>query len=584
MAAIGEHGVRWTSNERQLDKEQVLQQQLGIPSLLACVLVNRGFDTPEAADRFLSPRMDDLASPTLLPDFEAARDEILKAREQKDTIYVHGDYDVDGVTSAALLTRFLQKVGATVHAHVPHRMKEGYGIHLQAVEEARKVGAKLFLTCDCGVSAHEQVEAAKEAGMRVVVTDHHSIGAKLPDAAAVVNPHRKDSQYPYKELSGCGVAFRLCEGLTAELGINKHQYWRAYLDLTVLGTVADVMPLTGENRIITYHGLKQLAETRKPGLQALLRESKVLEESGGKLRAHHIGFMLGPRLNASGRIDDAARSLSLLLTVEDGAATSIAQAIEEINTRRREEQSRIVDDAVKRVLEERLHEKFAIVVGEEGWHPGIIGLVAGRLVEMFRRPAFVLSIDSATNSAKGSARSIPGFNLADAIRAHGHLVDGGGHAMAAGFSTSADKISQVAEAFDAYASQMLTEADFEVLLNVEAVVSPEEVTFGNVECLDLLEPYGCENPHPIFSVKGMRVVRITPTKNPLHAQVSLRSGTGKGPLVRGIAFSMGERLAQFEPGFEADLLIQPRIEEWNGMRSMKWEIKHFEPCAEATGN
>jgi len=309
----------------------------------------------------------------------------------------------------------------------------------------------------------------------------------------------------------------------------------------------------------------------------LLRESNVMEKCEGKLRARHIGFMLGPRLNASGRIRDAERSLRLLLTKDEVEAGLLAREIEETNKERREQQEKMIAEAVARVIEEGLHEKFAIVIGQEGWHPGIIGLVAGRLVERFRRPAFVLSIDSETGDAKGSARSIPGFHLADAIRAHGNLVAGGGHAMAAGFSTTSALIPAIAEAFHCYATERLTEADFEIALQVDAVVEPREVSFQSVDALELLEPYGCENREPMFSVNSMTVTNIVQTKNPLHPQLVLRAPDGKGPVVKAMAFSLGERLAEYKPGFEAQFLFQPKIEQWNGSRSMKWEIRHFSP-------
>ena len=575
MASPVEHVIRWSAPERQPEKEKILMDALGIPSLLACVLVNRGFSDPDEAASFLHPSLDDLGAPSKLPDYAAARDEILGARERKETIFIHGDYDVDGVTSAALFTRFLQSINAKVITHVPHRMKEGYGIHLRAVQEAKDQGAKLFLTCDCGVSAHEQVEAAKAADMRVVVTDHHTIGATLPLAHAVVNPHRQGSEYPYTQLSGCGVAFRLCEGLTSELGYRVDKYRRAFLDLTVLGTVADVMPLTGENRIITRHGLIELYNTQKVGLRALIRESNVLKENQGKLTARDIGFVLGPRLNAAGRIDDAERSLRLLLEKDEIKAGLLARGIEETNKLRKEEQDKMIEQAVARVIEEGLHEKYAIVIGQEGWHPGIIGLVAGRLVERFRRPAFVLSIDSEAGVARGSARSIPGFHLADAIRAHSDLVEGGGHAMAAGFSTSVANVAAVAEAFHCYATTKLTPADFEIVMNVDAVVEPQEVSYKAVSALEDLEPYGAENCVPMFAVGAMKVTNIVQTKNPLHPKLVLRAPDGKGPVVYAIAFSQGERLAEYEPGFEAQFLFQPKIEEWNGNRSMKWDIRHF---------
>jgi single-stranded-DNA-specific exonuclease len=337
------------------------------------------------------------------------------------------------------------------------------------------------------------------------------------------------------------------------------------------------MPLTGENRIIARHGIKQLFETRKTGLRALLRESGALEECNGNLRCWHIGFVLGPRLNAAGRIDDAARSLDLLLSTDDVEASLMAREIEAINKERKERQKQIVEEAIARVLEEGLDGKFAIVLGDKEWHPGIIGLVAGRLVEQFRRPAFVMNFDLEKGLAKGSARSIPGFNLYDAICAHSHLVSGGGHAMAAGFATEIANVDEVVRSFNTYASERLSAADFEVVLSADVQVDGSEVSFASVQALGLLEPYGCANPEPVFLARGMKFARVIPTKNPAHARVSLRHGSG--PLMQGVAFSLGERLAELEPGFDATVLFQAKINEWKGTKALKWEIREF--CVES---
>ena len=567
--------MSWTSIPRDHAAEEVLKQELKLPSLVAAVLVSRGMTDPEEVATFLHPSLDALGNPELLPDFIAARDAILGARERKETIFVHGDYDVDGVTSAALFTRFLQTIGCNVIAHVPHRMKHGYGVHHEAIEHAQREGAKLFLTCDCGISAHEQVDMAKEAGMAVVVTDHHTVGDTLPAASAVVNPHRKDSEYPFKELCGAGVVFRLCEGLTTELGMKKEQYRRAFLDLTVLGTVADVMPLTGENRVIAAHGIRLLKETRKPGLRALIRESGVLERGDGQLRCWHIGFMLGPRLNAAGRIDDAARSLKLLLSTDDIESGLIAREIEGINKERKEQQERLITEAVEKVLEQGVDDKHAIIVANEDWHPGIIGLVASRLVETFRRPAIVISIDSAKGIGKASCRSIPGLNLAELLHAHTDLVSGGGHAMAAGFSVESSRIGEVQDRFEAYAAQKLTAEDFEMVIPVDVEVEASEVSFAAVQALSMLEPFGCANPEPLFAAQNVTFSQIIPTRNPDHPQLRLRAG--QGPIIRANAFGQGARLAEMQPGFTASVIFKPSLDEWNGNKYLKWDVKHFEP-------
>lgn len=566
---------RWLVGPRDRAVEQALQRELGLPSLLAAVLAQRGHTDPAAADKFLNPSLDDLHPAKLLPDYAAARDAILAAKERNELIFIHGDYDVDGVTSAAILYRFLTRIGCRVHAHVPHRMKEGYGINKSAVQAAREMGAKLFLTCDCGIGAIEQVAAAREAGMVVVVTDHHTIGHCLPEAHAIVNPHREDAEYPFAELSGAGVAFKLCAGLTQELGHPVEGFYRGFLDLAALGTIADVMPLVGENRIIARFGLERLAETKKVGIQALMRVAGVEPRPGKPLRAGDVGWRLGPRLNAAGRIDDAAMALKLLLESDETAAEAIAADIEEVNVARRAEQQRVMEEAAARAEADGSHRRNVLVVASDGWHAGIVGIVAGRLVERYRRPTFVLTINLETGMAKGSARSIPNFNLADAIRAFPELMDGGGHAMAAGCAFPAERLDQVIAALDRYAAERLTEEDFRPVLQADLELEPEEVTFAATDALSMMEPFGCENPEPTFVARRMPLASVRPTRNPAHAQVAFRR-PGAG-MIQGIAFGLGETLVQETAGNELDLLFVPSINEYRGMRELKWQVKAFTP-------
>jgi single-stranded-DNA-specific exonuclease len=566
--------ARWIVGPRDHEAEAKLRKELGVPSIVAAVLVQRGICDPAEAEKFLNPSLDDLHPPDALPDYAKAKEAILGARERKDLIFVHGDYDVDGVTSAALLNRFLSKIGCEVHTHVPHRMREGYGIHRSAVEAAKALGARLFLTCDCGVSAHEQVEIAKEAGMRVVVTDHHTVGSTLPDADAVVNPHRLDSTYPFPEISGAGVAFKLCLGLTDELGIDRANYFRAYLDLAALGTIADVMPLRDENRIIARHGLARLAETKKVGLLALMREAKLTLEAGKPLRSYHVGYVLGPRLNAAGRLDDADLALQLLIENDGAKASDYARRIEEVNAERKAEQLRIIDEATEMVLSKGGHERNVILVGKPGWHSGIVGIVAGRLVDTFHRPCFVVTIDPKSGICKGSARTIPNFHLADAIRAHPDLfLSGGGHAMAAGCSFRYEDFDRVADALHTYAGTVLTPEDMVPTVYADMEVEAGEVTLAAAEALSRLEPFGCENPEPVFVARGVSFAQVLPTKNPAHVRLTLRQGTGSA--VPGIAFGIGERISRTGAGATADLLFQPNVDEWRGMRQLKWQVKDY---------
>jgi len=564
---------RWLTGTRDRVAEGALSKELGIPTLAAAVLVQRGFTAAEEAERFLNPSLDQLHSPHLLPDYDKARDAILGAKERNELIFVHGDYDVDGITSAAILNRFLNAIGCRVQTHVPHRMKEGYGIHLSAVEAAKTAGAKLFLTCDCGISAHEQVDYALEAGMKVVVTDHHTVGGELPNAQAVVNPHRSDSEYPFPELSGAGVVFKLCDGLTRDLGHDPSGYYRGFLDLAALGTIADVMPLIGENRIIAKFGLQRLADSKKVGIRALIQESKITIEPGKPLKSSHVGFQLGPRLNAAGRISDAALALRLLLENDMSAASAIAKEIEAVNFERRTEQQRVSDEAVAMVLADGSHLRNVIVVAKAGWHAGIIGIVAGRLVDQFYRPTFVLTIDTEAGLCKGSARTIPNFHLADAIRAHPALMSGGGHAMAAGCSFRLEDLDEVKEVLHTYAGERLTPEDFIPSVRVDMEVDSGEVTLQAAEALSKLEPFGFANPEPIFLARGVTLAQIMPTKNPAHVRLTLRSESGAS--AAGIAFGIGERVCQTGAGATTDMLFQATVNEWKGAKSLNWQVKDF---------
>lgn len=563
----------WTLLPRDPDAEQALAGALGIRPLLAALLVQRGFSEPESAAEFLDPKLSQLHDPKLLPDYAPAVKEILGARERGELIFIHGDYDVDGVTSAALLSRFLSKIDCKVHTHVPHREKEGYGINEQMVEEAVRLGAKLFLTCDCGISAIDQVKRAKEAGMRVVVTDHHTIGEHLPDAEAVVNPHRSDSKYPFSELSGAGVVFKLCAGIAEELGLPLANYYRAYLDLAALGTVADIMPLRGENRIIAKFGLEQLRDSKKAGLRALMRESRLDERAAKGLKAWDISFVLGPRLNAAGRVDDAKLALELLMATNEQQAAPLARRIEELNTQRKTEQEQIVKEAIEQVLLTGQAENPVIFVWNEKWHGGLVGIVAGKLVETFHRPAFVATVDVESGKLRGSARSIEGFHLADAVRAHSEIMTGGGHAMAAGFGAQKELSETVHGALKAYGESQLTPEMLVKRHFADVEMTPDQIDFLSVEELERMEPFGEANREPVVWLRRVPVVEVKQTKNPAHPQLVVKVGGG---VAKAPAFNLGERFDGLRGGFEADLMVVPSIDEWQGVRRLQLRVRDFE--------
>ncbi|CAN5523281.1 hypothetical protein BH11ARM1_BH11ARM1_15450 [soil metagenome] len=564
--------TKWLVSARNAEAEKRLSQELGVSPIVAALLVQRDLGDPAVAEVFLRASLDDLHDPALLPDYRPAVDAILAARDSGDLIFVHGDYDVDGVTSAAIFDRFLRKIGCKVKTHVPHRMKEGYGIHSSAVEAAIADGAKIFLTCDCGSSALEQIKTARAAGMIVIVTDHHTIGEEWPQAHAFINVHRPDSTYPFKELSGAGVVFKLCAGITKELGYPLSAFYRAYLDLASLGTVADVMPLLGENRIIAKHGFLEIAQTKKQGLRALKTVAEV--DPTKPIRNYHIGFVLGPRLNATGRIDDAAISLQLLLEQDETKAMALAQQVEKLNKDRKAEQDKIIEEAIAQCEATMVDGQWVVVAVQDGWHAGIVGIVASRLVETFGRPAFVLTRDPLTGIIKGSARSIANFNLADAIRANDSLfLSGGGHAMAAGCSFHESQYDNIVRALNGYAHEVLLEEDLVPSKRVDLEIAPGELTLRTLEDLSRMEPFGVANPEPVFISRNTKIIQLKPCKNPLHMSMTLRAGAE--PAVRAIAFGLGEQLAEFAAGDEMDIIFKPDINEWNGSRSLQWKVLDY---------
>jgi single-stranded-DNA-specific exonuclease len=425
------------------------------------------------------------------------------------------------------------------------------------------------------VGALEETDLAHELGMKVVVTDHHTIPEHMPRAEAIVNPHRDDSEYPFKSLSGAGIVFKLGLGITRELRLPEESYLNAYLDLAAMGTIADVMPLVDENRILAKFGLERILDSKKPGLAALVSSSGIKEKARGKMKSWHVGFVLGPRLNASGRIDDAKLSLSLLLSQDSVQAFELAKRLEDLNETRKREQEQLVEEAIEKVLATGADRHSMILVSGERWHEGVLGIVAGRLRERFCRPVFVLSTDPETGWTKGSGRSVAGVNLAEAIRAHPDLVQGGGHALAAGISLQSQNLERVQEAMHAYASKFLTEDDFVPTADADLEVDAAEVDLRLLECLSRFEPFGVSNPEPTFVCRNVAVDQVVPTRNPDHPQIMIRPH-GLAAM-RAPAFGLGEALRRFTGGFSADLLFRPALDDYNGVARVKWEVRDLAP-------
>ena len=478
-------------------RAQALSAELNIPAALARLLVQRGYHDPELAKAFLRPQLDSLSDPYSLAGMSAAVEAVAGAVKRGDTILVHGDYDVDGQSATALLTRALQAAGARVAPFVPHRLRDGYDFGPAGLAEAVRVGARLIITCDCGITAVETVRQAAAAGIAVVVTDHHLPGPELPPAVAVIDPQQADDNSGLGILCGTGIALKLVQALVPALNLPATLPLHL-LDYAAIATVADVVPLVGENRVIVRHGLRLLRQTRWPGLQALLRTAGLANRS---IRASQIAFIIGPRLNAAGRVGEASRGLQLLLTDDHAEAFRLAEQLELWNTERQAIDQRILQDAIEQVEKEfDLGRDAAFVLAAEGWHPGVVGIVASRVVERYGRPTFLIGFDG--EIGKGSGRSISRFNLHEALVECADLLDRfGGHKMAAGLTVKRGQLGEFRARFGEVARRLLDPGTLGPEQRVDLELELAEVSDDLERLCRHLEPCGMGNPAPVFGVR-----------------------------------------------------------------------------------
>ena len=562
---------RWivTANADPL-ATRALASELRIPEALAAILVQRGLAEPARAKAFLRPDLDGLSDPHRFADMPAAVDLVVRAVRDRRTILVHGDYDVDGQCGAAMLTRILRSAGATVHAFVPHRVRDGYDFGPAGLAEAQRVGAGLIITCDCGITAVSAVAAARAAGIDVIVTDHHLPGDELPPANAVVDPRRPDCKSEDKSLCGSGVAFKLAQALVQVLGLSPNLPLH-FLDYVALATIADVVPLVGENRILARHGLKMLADSRWVGLRALVEAAGLAQRP---LRAAHVGFILAPRLNAVGRIGDANDGLRLLLTEDQKEAAALARELETINARRQEMDQLILDEAIETVEKTLNAADAAIVLGSDAWHPGVIGIVASRLVERYGRPTFLIGWEPGGELGRGSGRSISGFDLHGALhRVGSHLEKYGGHTMAAGFTIRRDRFEDFRVAFLAVAGELLSPEDLAPSQRIDLELPLDKVSAELERLMRHLEPCGAGNPAPVFGVRNARAVgaRRVGTN---HLRFTLDDGNAVLPA---IGFRWADAVPEDWLTNPLDVAFRLERDDWQGRVTIQARVASLAP-------
>jgi len=541
---------------------------LSLPPSFCGVLAVRGFADPDRAKAFLRPRWEDLPDPSTLRDFSKAVGRISMALERGETVLVHGDYDVDGVCSTALLTRGLRRAGGNVQPFVPHRFRHGYDFGEGGLEAARSARASLIVTCDSGIRAADPIRRAREEGIDVVVTDHHTPDAVLPPAWAVVNPNRSDCASGTPELCGAGVVFQLLRGLFRARGIPESELFPD-LDLVALATVADLVPLVGANRILVRFGLRALAQTEKPGLLALMKAAAVTPEREGGVDAGQVGFLLAPRLNAAGRMGDPEDALRLLLSEDPLEAAGLAGKLEEENARRKEEDRVTLDHALDSLIRDYCPKRdLGVVLAGEGWHPGVIGIVASRVVERIHRPVVLVALEG--DRGRGSARSIPEVHLQDAVeRCRAHLTRFGGHRQAAGMDLPAENLEAFRTAFNQAVAEQLPEGPPRPVLRGDVVLPLEQVDEELHHWMKYLEPHGMGNPRPTFFLSQVDLREPPRTVGKNHLKLRL----GRGPqALEAIGFGLADRVDLQTLRGKVDLAIQLRENEFRGRRSLEARV------------
>ncbi|BDF72840.1 single-stranded-DNA-specific exonuclease RecJ [Oscillospiraceae bacterium] len=542
----------------------------GIPPLPALALCARGLDTPEKARAFLASGLDLLRDPMLLRDMDRAVARIGRALAAGEKVAVYGDYDVDGITSTVLVTHYLRAQGCTVVPYIPDRMEEGYGLGAGALDTLHAQGVTLVITVDCGITAVEESAYAASLGVDLVITDHHECKPVLPRAAAVVDPHRPDCPYPFKHLAGVGVALKLVLALAGPE--RTGELLAQYADLAAIGTIADVMPVAGENRTIVRLGLEQLRRTRRPGLLALLKEAGLWEKP---ITSVAVGYTLAPRINASGRMGCAGLAAELLLTDDPARGEVLARELCALNRERQAIEAEIYERCL--VLADALppERRHALVLSQEGWHQGVVGIVASRLAERYSCPAFMICL--ADGKGKGSCRSFAGFNLFAALESCADLLEGfGGHELAAGFTILEENIPAFARRMNEYVSLRTGGAQMVSTLELDGEIGdPGLLTLEGVEALSLLEPFGAGNQRPVFLLPGCTVAALSEVGGGRHLKLKLTAG---GRNLDAIFFSATARELSLSAGDRVDVAFTPQVNEYRGWRSVQLQLCDLRPA------
>ena len=542
--------------------QETLSKELGVSKIFAQILINRGIKSSDQARDFLDVKLESLLDPYLLQDMDKAVGLIKKARENKEKVLVFGDYDVDGLTALSLTKDTLTKAGMHVEHYLPHRVKEGYGLNKNITQIAKEKNIKLLITVDCGTNSQDTIKELRRQGIEVIITDHHEpLNCEAGNfASAIINPKMNNPRYGYRDLAGVGVAYKLCQALSGSLLFEE-------LDLVSLGTIADVVPLTGENRVIVKEGLSRLLHTKKVGLRALIESSGI---SNKKINTTFVSFVLGPRINASGRIDTAEVALALLLSQEEGKAKELAKVVETHNRQRQRIESKILEEAQDLIDREiNFKEHKIMVLAKEDWHPGVLGIVAAKLADRFYRPTIIISLNE--RLCRGSGRSVKDFHLFQAlVECKDFLENFGGHSHAVGLVVTKERLQDFKSAINRLAKEKLLAEDLIPHLDIDVSIALSDLNTAIIEELDDLEPFGADNPGPLFYTPGLKLKGAPQVlgKNTLKFWVSDGKTTHQA-----VGFGLGYLKDSLIVADSFDLIYTPRIDDWQGEDNICLEFK-----------
>ncbi len=544
-----------------------LAQKLGVHPVIAQILIRRNITEADAAHAFFNPRQDALHDPMLLDGMEEAAKRIVQALWDKEKICIYGDYDVDGITSVSLLYLFFREIGGDVCYHIPNRQEEGYGISQMGIDQARAMGASLIVTVDCGITSITEVEYARSIGLDMIITDHHQAGEGIPNAVAVVNPKLPGSRYPFNELAGVGVAYKLAQGVSMELGLAS-DYLDPYQDLVAVGTAADIVPLVDENRTFVRFGLERINNEPHVGIRALIETANL---RFGKIDVGQIIYGLAPRINAVGRLGSAERAVELMITANSQRALHLASELEDENRTRKMIDTHTLEEAVAQV--EDMFDPSSdrvIVAAQNDWHSGVIGIVASRLIERYYRPTVMISVEDCIG--KGSARSIPGFDLYDALRECSDLLTQfGGHTYAAGLTIDETKIPEFRRRFNEVASERLSKDDLIPKQKIDAALELSDITASLYDQLKQFAPFGPHNPRPVFVSYNVALAGYPRIVGNNHLKFQLRRN---GSTIDCIGFNLGEKINRIDPIRPKNHIVYTIEEnEWNGRVSIQLRLK-----------